>query len=64
LGRACNPGDRALPLSEKIVLVTGATRGAGRGIACMLMRSVNFPNYDRLKHCDDGFYEYCIGLFE
>jgi NAD(P)-dependent dehydrogenase (short-subunit alcohol dehydrogenase family) len=28
------------------------------------MRSVNFPNYDRLKRCDDGFYEYCLGLFE
>lgn len=28
------------------------------------MRSINFPNYDRVKRCDDGFYAYCVGLFE
>jgi NAD(P)-dependent dehydrogenase (short-subunit alcohol dehydrogenase family) len=28
------------------------------------MRSIQFPNYDRLKRCDDVFYEYCVGLFE
>ena len=28
------------------------------------MRSINFPNYDRLKKCDESFYEYCTGLFE
>jgi NAD(P)-dependent dehydrogenase (short-subunit alcohol dehydrogenase family) len=28
------------------------------------MRSIKYPNYDRLKRCDDGFYEYCRGLFE
>jgi NAD(P)-dependent dehydrogenase (short-subunit alcohol dehydrogenase family) len=28
------------------------------------MRGIHFPNYDRLKKCDDAFYEYCIGIFE
>jgi NAD(P)-dependent dehydrogenase (short-subunit alcohol dehydrogenase family) len=30
------PGPKARPLKGKIALVAGATRGAGRGIACML----------------------------
>jgi NAD(P)-dependent dehydrogenase (short-subunit alcohol dehydrogenase family) len=28
------------------------------------MAGINFPNFNRLKKCDTGFYEYCLGLFE
>lgn len=28
------------------------------------MRKIDYPNYDRVKRCDDGFYAYCRGLFE
>ncbi len=28
------------------------------------LRGIKYPKYDRLKRCDEGFYEYCRGLFE
>jgi NAD(P)-dependent dehydrogenase (short-subunit alcohol dehydrogenase family) len=28
------------------------------------MTEVRFPNFDRLKKCDDTFYSYCLGIFE
>ena len=28
------------------------------------MREVRFPNFDRLKKCDEAFYAYCLGVFE
>jgi NAD(P)-dependent dehydrogenase (short-subunit alcohol dehydrogenase family) len=28
------------------------------------MTEVRFPNYDRLKKCDDNFYSYWLGIFE